>query len=544
VTRASDPQYWRIRSAEAQQVYDQFVDYAEDDMLRILRTVQRDAELAVRRHEERWSLDHAENQKVLSASELVEHRRNFVEMSRGVTGYTTELNALSTQIQMSRQSALAQQMGVFAAQISEGNLRVATATMNQMGEFAQSYSQFSVETGFKMGVNWDSASPNQLLAMMQTQRQGNYYSDKIWADKDKLVKTLNDEITRGMIQGSSAKEMAERIASTMGTSVSNAMRVVRTETTAIASIAEMNTYAQVGVTEYEYLATLDNRTTKICQDMDGHIIPLKDAELGTTAPPLHPNCRSTTIPHIPDDEFSIPAERAARDEDGDTVYVPEDMSYDDWKKARDDGTLQSQTPAESAAQPTTPPTPVQTQSAPVSTPSPMTPQEAVDSYRGADTSPETSFYAINSALRSGTPLTDDQKRIYDGLVAAAEPLKDDITVYRGTTLDSVLNGREMVRLGMDVQEPGFMSTSTDRTVAEEFAEIASDFDQAAILKILVRRGTLAIDVNKIGSETPGLSDQSELLFLPGSKMTVDGQQTRRDGIKQVDVEIHPQLFRL
>jgi hypothetical protein len=102
----------------------------------------------------------------------------------------------------------------------------------------------------------------------------------------------------------------------------------------------------------------------------------------------------------------------------------------------------------------------------------------------------------------------------------------------------------MVRLGMDVQEPGFMSTSTDRTVAEEFAEIASDFDQAAILKILVRRGTLAIDVNKIGSETPGLSDQSELLFLPGSKMTVDGQQTRRDGIKQVDVEIHPQLFRL
>ena len=51
---------------------------------------------------------------------------------------------------------------------------------------------------------------------------------------------------------------------------------------------------------------------------------------GVNAPPFYPNCRCTTVPYF-DDEFSLNLKRAARDKDGNTVYV-DDMSYKEWKE--------------------------------------------------------------------------------------------------------------------------------------------------------------------------------------------------------------------
>ena len=61
---------------------------------------------------------------------------------------------------------------------------------------------------------------------------------------------------------------------------------------------------------------------------------MSDFKSGVTAPPFHPNCRSVTVPYL-DDEFREifgEGERAARDENGKTVSVPEDMTYPEWKK--------------------------------------------------------------------------------------------------------------------------------------------------------------------------------------------------------------------
>jgi hypothetical protein len=61
----------------------------------------------------------------------------------------------------------------------------------------------------------------------------------------------------------------------------------------------------------------------------GQHFPMKDFEPGVTAPPFHVYCRSTTVPYF-NDEWSG-GERAARDADGNTYYVPSDMKYADWK---------------------------------------------------------------------------------------------------------------------------------------------------------------------------------------------------------------------
>ena len=70
----------------------------------------------------------------------------------------------------------------------------------------------------------------------------------------------------------------------------------------------------------------------LCQDMDGRHYPMSQYEVGVTAPPFHPWCRSTTVPYF-NDEWGRSGERVARAEDGKTYYVPSDMKHSEWKEA-------------------------------------------------------------------------------------------------------------------------------------------------------------------------------------------------------------------
>lgn len=79
------------------------------------------------------------------------------------------------------------------------------------------------------------------------------------------------------------------------------------------------------------MATLDGDTSPICQELDGQHFPMKSYQVGVTAPPFHPNCRSCTCPYF-DDEFSKDNLRVARGEDGKTYHVPADMTYKEWKE--------------------------------------------------------------------------------------------------------------------------------------------------------------------------------------------------------------------
>lgn len=58
---------------------------------------------------------------------------------------------------------------------------------------------------------------------------------------------------------------------------------------------------------------------------------LANAKPGTNYPPMHPFCRSTTIADFGDGELAG-LERRARDKDGNTVKVPANMTYEQWKQ--------------------------------------------------------------------------------------------------------------------------------------------------------------------------------------------------------------------
>nr|WP_225973858.1 minor capsid protein [Staphylococcus epidermidis] len=50
--------------------------------------------------------------------------------------------------------------------------------------------------------------------------------------------------------------------------------------------------------EYKYVAKKDKKTSKICHSLNGKVFKVKDMIPGVNAPPMHPWCRSTTVPHV------------------------------------------------------------------------------------------------------------------------------------------------------------------------------------------------------------------------------------------------------
>lgn len=159
---------------------------------------------------------------------------------------------------------------------------------------------------------------------------GKDFSERIWHDRDKLAKTLQVDLLQATVSGQGSEEVTRKVAKRMGVAASNARRLVHTETARIHEAAFVDTMDDANIDKLEISATLDMKTSQICQHMDGKIVATKDAKPGITIPPFHCNCRTTTIPYFDDLELEG-STRVARDpKTGKSVRVSGDLTYHEW----------------------------------------------------------------------------------------------------------------------------------------------------------------------------------------------------------------------
>lgn len=119
---------------------------------------------------------------------------------------------------------------------------------------------------------------------------GDSFSNRIYRNKDKLLIALKEELTQGIIRGDSISDLSKVMAKRLDISRKSANVLVQTETGAVLTEADKKAYKEYDVEKYEYLSTLDSRTSEICRDLDGKVFNLDDMQIGVNAPPLHPNC--------------------------------------------------------------------------------------------------------------------------------------------------------------------------------------------------------------------------------------------------------------
>jgi len=162
-----------------------------------------------------------------------------------------------------------------------------------------------------------------------------------WIKKftDGELRKTSNIIRNGHAQGLTNKEMVNQIVGTssqnflngdLARARRNASTIVRTSVQHVASSARQEVWEANRdiIGKYEFVATLDRVTSNICRSLDG-----QEFEFGKgPIPPVHPNCRSTTIP-ILNDEFSFLSKGRTRS--AEFGPVTKEDSYYDWLKKQD-----------------------------------------------------------------------------------------------------------------------------------------------------------------------------------------------------------------
>ncbi len=200
------------------------------------------------------------------------------------------------------------------------------------------HSCFEVQKGFGIGWNVAAIDENKLSAVLSTPwtLDGNTFSDRLWANKQKLIQTTQSTLTQGILTGKKPDKLIAELQAKMNASKSNAGRLVMTESAAMSAMGQRDAFSELDIEEFEVVETLDSVTCDICAAMDGQHFPMSEYEIGVTVPPFHPWCRGCTCPYFHDD-FMGSGERIARAEDGTQYYVPGDTTYQEWEAAFVDG---------------------------------------------------------------------------------------------------------------------------------------------------------------------------------------------------------------
>jgi SPP1 gp7 family putative phage head morphogenesis protein len=190
------------------------------------------------------------------------------------------------------------------------------------------HTAYEIQRGFNVGYDLQRLDDRQIANVISKPwtPDGKNFSDRIWQSKDQLINTLHTELTQAIIRGDGPDKAIRTIKKKFNTSKYNAGRLVTTESAFFTSAAQRDCFNKLSVEQYELVATLDGKTSEICQELDGKVFAMKDYEVGVTAPPFHCWCRTVTAPYFADDF----GERAARNAEGKVYYVPSDIKYPEW----------------------------------------------------------------------------------------------------------------------------------------------------------------------------------------------------------------------
>lgn len=189
---------------------------------------------------------------------------------------------------------------------------------------------FDLQQQTGLAYSFSNLPETEIKRLKALKWTGEGYSDRIWSNTGALASSVKDELLVNLMTGRSVRDTSQAIAERFEVGQNNARRLIRTESAFFHNQMELLSYEDAEITKYKFVAVLDRRTSHICQEHDNKVYDTDKAVPGVNYPPLHPWCRSTTIAHDDDIDYSKLERRARNPKTGKVEYVPADMSYKEW----------------------------------------------------------------------------------------------------------------------------------------------------------------------------------------------------------------------
>lgn len=335
----SDNNYWEKRAVDLEKLTQ---DRADVDIMHVNKLFDGAVDIVEKQIEEifgKYARDSGISQdaalRLLNEKQTETMRRNLMitlaqcqeEIAR--QAILARLNAPAYAARISRLEALKDLIHAQAYKV--GSAAHYRLTDRLIDTYEQSYyrSIYDQQRRTETGFDFTKLTDRDVQAAIATNWAGSNYSKRVWKNTKKLAESLEEVITQGLMTGQSIRDMELALEARVVSERYKINRIIRTEVNHCCNQGTLMSYKAAGTLRYIYLATLDMRTSSICRSLDKEVFFVSKAKVGVNFPPMHPNCRSTTMAYPEDGIF--PKERIARDpETNKNIHVPFDMSYAQW----------------------------------------------------------------------------------------------------------------------------------------------------------------------------------------------------------------------
>ncbi|WP_343545371.1 minor capsid protein [Sphingomonas paucimobilis] len=184
---------------------------------------------------------------------------------------------------------------------------MADALTDELIEFGTSEAGFqkaSIDTTLGISLDTKLPSPVRLRAIVtETPIQGTLLSPWVEGMSAGRIQRIEQQIRLGMVGSETTDQIVARIRGTkalqyrdgiLEKSRQSAQSMVRTAVSHVSNVASQETWkANAHVVKgWQFLATLDGRTTITCAGLSGQFFPIGEGPI----PPLHIRCRSVSVP--------------------------------------------------------------------------------------------------------------------------------------------------------------------------------------------------------------------------------------------------------
>ncbi len=334
-------EYWEKRSLQLEEAQhnkaERYMHDLEEQYTQAARATHKDVLVLYNRLAANNGVSLSEAKKMLTTNELKEFRWTVDEYIKygkenAISGeWQKELENASLRYRISRLEAMKVQMQNHAECLMAKEADGMTRMLSDMYTEGYYKTGHMVQSGLGIGHSFAELDTNKVDKVLSRPwaPDGKNFSERIWGQhRPQLVNDLHTGLTQMIARGDSPDKLIEMISAKYGVSKKKAGNLVMTEAAYFSSKADQDSFKEMEVEEQRFVATLDSHTSDLCRDMDGKVFKTEDVIIGTNAPPLHCRCRSVMTPHFDDNV----TERMARNEDGKSEYIPEDISYHEWEE--------------------------------------------------------------------------------------------------------------------------------------------------------------------------------------------------------------------
>ena len=246
----------------------------------------------------------ADVEKFLNTKELAEFRYSIEDYIKKIDelGGTTEealklkkeLDILAGRTRVTRMEVLKSSIDYQLGKVAQLNIDEIDGHLKDVVQFAYTDShQIIKPNSFAM------LDPEKINRIVNQNWTSEHYSKRVWKNSRKgLARKVMKAITVGMAQGHDFARISTQFAKLMNQGYYESRRIIETETTYALERAKEEAFKEMKVTEYTFVAKIDKDTSPICRKLNGQVFKMKDRHIGKNCPPMHPFCRSVSVPKI------------------------------------------------------------------------------------------------------------------------------------------------------------------------------------------------------------------------------------------------------